>query len=154
MLGAATLIIIFSAIVLASICVYLIVRGQEMVDLIRRQQATIIRLKKPNFKDKKHQEQWNYLWYVIREKMNIVQREDGTWNGGQPAKEILKMLKTEFGKFNADQMHFITLLIVQIRKVLDEQREYEAAMNPIGKDIVFDKEGGFSIIDRAKPSNN
>lgn len=154
MLGLSALLIVLSAVFLAGICLWLACEKSRLQDLVTRQTNTIQRLRNPNFKDKKHQEQWNYLWYVLREKLNIVQHEDGSWHGGQPAKEILKMMRTEFGKFNADQMYFITLLIVQIRKVLDNQKEYELAMNPVDKDIVFNDEGGYSIVDRVKPSNN
>lgn len=121
---------------------------------IGRQAAKIKRLsKKPCLKDAEHAENWNCLWHQIREKFHIYKEADGSWSGGQAAKEIFKMMKTEYGRYNLDQMVFMGQLVNQISNVIETQRERQAALSPVGKEVVFDGEGGYKVVS-IEPSRN
>lgn len=107
----------------------------------------------PVYKDKCHADKWNGLWDRIRLRFNIY-RQGNQWHGGQPALEIYKTLRSEFGKFDEQQIDTMTRLFTLLAQAQEQQREYAAAMNPIDKDIVFDGEGGYKVISKIKPSNN
>jgi hypothetical protein len=58
---------------------------------------------------------------VIKEKFNIEQTPDGRWRGGQPAKEIFKTMRIEFGHYDSDQIYFITQLVTMLNGVAENQ---------------------------------
>ena len=146
------MIVLLSAfcVVLSLAVVYFACTSSSQRHTIRSQAARIAWLRRTkNLKTKEHAENWNDLWLVIRDKYEIYKLQDGTWSG-QAAKEIFKMLKTEFGKFDNDQTHFITQLVIQLRNVVENHRKYELSLNPLEQDVIFDDEGGYQIVNLGK----
>ena len=142
---------IFCLFVTLVLIIYSIVifKQQKKID---RQAAKIKRLQ-IDLSDESHAQHWNMLWTFIRNKFNVFKREDGTWNGGKAVKQIFIAMREEFGTFTKKQMSFIEELVMLLREVVDEQREWELNQTPINKDIEFDGQGGFRVIN-TEPSKN
>lgn len=114
-----------------------------------RQANKLLRQANPT-KDQKLAENWNLLWQIIRQTFNIHQGDDGKLTGGKPALQLFVLLRSEYGNFSIRQMEVMRQMVVLLDGVVKEQRERQAALCPIGREILFDAEGGFTI----KPSNN
>lgn len=89
------------------------------------------------FKDQEHRDRWNYLWYFIADRFGIYMKNDGSLTGGQAAKEILKTMRLEFGKFSIAQINFIIILVSYLRQVEDTRKSQQA-----------------ELLERMKPSAN
>lgn len=101
-------------------------------------------------KDQKLAANWNLLWGIIRQTFHIHREANGKLTGGKPALRLFHLLRSEYGTFSLRQMEVMKQMVVLLDGVVREQRERQAALCPVGREILFDAEGGFTI----KPSKN
>jgi hypothetical protein len=102
---------------------FLIKWAKENSELKRRCDR-LERSQKSKCRTQAHADRWNKLWAVIRKKFNLVKRQDGTWSGGQPAQEILNLMRANFGTFSIKEIEFMEQLVNFIRRAsLIQQKE-------------------------------
>lgn len=147
-------LVVFVVIIVLSAIITAVSINSFRKALLENDTLRVLLKNKKNLKNKDCANEWNDLWSLIRYRFNIYKMPDGMWHGGQHGKEIMKLMRAEFGTFNKEQILFMRQMILLLCKVKAAQREYEAKINPIDKDIIFDAEGGFSIVDKLKPSVN